>query len=523
MIDYIISYLDLITPTRTKMVLVMLTFERLAIIVWIAFLLTHLPFFKSFQQHYHHHGLNNKLGIQGFNTKLTLKLILFFSGFGILGTIFGIVIDIENGDQLVHQVFTERFYEQMEQNSFWQDPKAFFQEIKFNTTEGIINFRVMILTVAGLIGGPIVGFCSGLIVGLQRYSLSGFSFEINLITSIGVGTGAGLIFYRLTPKQRHDPLIVMGVCLLMELLRRAVLIHLSPGDNGTVLMELITLPMIVCNTIGGYVFMKIIKTVNTERLLTEEKIKLLDAKNKKEIAERLLMEEKNRLLIAEQEKEEEKQKRKHEEIKSLLLYMKSHFLMPILSNIKNEILNNPPAAVKQLHSLSTFTKKSLESINDWSDGKDINIEDEQNHIKDYLVLMKFQYPNISFSESYDDTLLNYKCSLFVLQPLVENAIEYGCNFKKEGDSISVSITDFGEKIQLSVKDNGQGMADDIKQRLGREQYTSSRYGTGMAFFNVIQRLQKIFNNNIDYKIVSSLNNGTLIKITIPKEGIYNDE
>lgn len=85
--------------------------------------------------------------------------------------------------------------------------------------------------------------------------------------------------------------------------------------------------------------------------------------------------------------------------------------------------------------------------------------------------------------------------------------------------ISVSVTNVKDKIHLSVKDNGEGIPNEIKQQLGKNQVSSSRFGTGMAFYNVIQRLQKIFNNKVTYTIVSVPNEGTEITLVIPKEEI----
>lgn len=464
-----------------------MTLERLAIIIWIAFILTRLSFFKSFQENY-----DSK-----FDIKLILKLSLFFSAFGILGTLFGIVIEISHEmeadiDTYTNQVFTHRIYEQIK---LWQggdDFKVFWKSIAFSPDEAIINFRVMILTVAGVIGGPVVGVISGLFVGWQRYSLGGFSGLENMLSSATVGLCAGLIHHLLTPRQRHSPLAIMAICFVMELVRRFYLIEINPDIlQGKKLMEAITLPMLVGNTLGGYVFMKIIQVVNAERRFSLEKTK-----------------------------------RKHEEYKSLLLYMVPHFIISSLTIIRNNISKSSDIATEQIITLSEYTSMSLENINQWNEGKEITIGNEIDNIKRYISIMKGHYPKIVFSENYDDSLLKYKCSLLVLQPLVENAIKHGCRQKKAGDKIAVRIADYGEQICLSVEDNGEGIPDDIKILLGSKRVTRNKLGegTGSAFLNVIRRLKNIFNENFHYIINSSYQGDTLITIFIPKEEIeYADD
>ncbi len=181
----------------TNIAVVLMTLERLAIVVCIAFIWTRLPFFKTFQQN------NYNL----FDKKISLKLILVFSVFGIIGTLAGIVIDIGN---IAYEPFTHRVYDRLNSANFLQD-------ILFTDNEAIINFRVMILVVAGLLGGPLVGLFSGIFVGLQRWSLGGFSDLIDLSSSISVGLIAGLLFYCLTPKQRQSPYVVMLLCCYVSL------------------------------------------------------------------------------------------------------------------------------------------------------------------------------------------------------------------------------------------------------------------------------------------------------------------
>ena len=467
----------------TNIAVVLMTLERLAIVVCIAFIWTRLPFFKTFQQN------NYDL----FDKKLSLKLILVFSVFGIIGTLAGIVIDIGN---ISYEPFTHRVYDRLNSANFLQD-------ILFTDNEAIINFRVMILVVAGLLGGPLVGLFSGIIVGLQRWSLGGFSDLINLSSSISVGLIAGLLFYCLTPKQRQSPYVVMLVCFLMEILRRTYLVAFSDGGQGELLMRYIALPMIIGNTIGGYIFMKVIEMVNTEQNLVKEKIQR---------------------LVAEAKIEKEKDKRKNAEVKSFLLYMLPHFLTSSLLDIKAKISTDPNQAEKLTIALSGFCKKSLQGINKWSgkkedDAQELTIKDEIAHIKDYIIIMREDRPNINFIESYDQNLKFYKCSLFVLQPLVENAIHYGCKNINKNYTISVSIAAKGNQICLSVKDDGEGMTEEVKQKLGHVQVTTSRFGSGMGVFNIIHRLKIIFDTDIHPVIQSDIGKGTSIEILIPQKAI----
>ena len=118
--------------------LMVIMLERVGMIVAVAFILTRLGFFKN-MIHY------NKL-----NRKQEVTAILFFGFFGIIGTYFGVAFNT-----VTHQF-----------NSV---------AIEIASDEAIANSRVIGVVVAGLLGGYRVGIGAGLIAGIHRMTLGGFT------------------------------------------------------------------------------------------------------------------------------------------------------------------------------------------------------------------------------------------------------------------------------------------------------------------------------------------------------------
>lgn len=106
----------------------------------------------------------------------------------------------------------------------------------------------------------------------------------------------------------------------------------------------------------------------------------------------------------------------------------------------------------------------------------------------------------AFEASYDidEKLMDYKLPTFILQPLVENAIEHGINqLEKEKGKIRISAEKKGEELVLRVFDNGKSLYQKTGEGIfGKENYG---YGTG----NVDKRIQLLF--GAEYGLTISVN------------------
>ena len=94
-----------------------------------------------------------------------------------------------------------------------------------------------------------------------------------------------------------------------------------------------------------------------------------------------------------------------------------------------------------------------------------------------------------------------------VQPLVENAVKHGVSKRKGGGSVTVATRETDDAYVVAVIDTGVGFdvmhyADDGKTHIGIE--------------NVRQRLQAMCDATL--QIVSEIDRGTTVTITIPKKG-----
>lgn len=214
---------------------------------------------------------------------------------------------------------------------------------------------------------------------------------------------------------------------------------------------------------------------------------------------------------------EQEAKRKHE-LDILQAQISPHFLYNTLNSVVRMIGNQKDDdAIKMIVSLSKFFRISL------SKGKNIiSIQDELEHIKNYLTIQKIRYKNkFEFEIEAPEEILQYRTMKLILQPIVENAIYHGIEYMDDEGLIKISAAIMENKILFEVRDNGLGIdPDTLKSILSEE--TKSKDGSGIGLKNVHERLSIGFGKEYGLKIESEPDEGTNVKVWVPiiKEGEY---
>ena len=150
----------------------------------------------------------------------------------------------------------------------------------------------------------------------------------------------------------------------------------------------------------------------------------------------------------------------------------------------------------------------------------VTIADEIELIDNYIYILNVRFSgDIHFEKHIDEELTSIEIPSMTLQPIVENAVNYGIrNIDWEG-LITLSLYSEGDRACISVKDNGAGMPQDkIDRILSDELVPSEPTGdsNGIGLTNVISRLDLHYNVDNIFNIYSEgENRGTEVVIRIP--------
>jgi len=216
--------------------------ERIGIIVTIAFILTRF------------HFLRNMLNQERLDKKQQGTAILFFGFFGIIGTYTGLSVSTESL-----------------QISRWASELA--------TEEAIANSRVIGVVIASLLGGPKVGIGAGLIAGIHRFTLGGFTAIACGLATIIAGILTSL-FYKKNVRIKLRTAFFIGA--LAEALQMLIIVLVArPFEQAWALVNIIGVPMIVANGLGTVLVLLIIKSVLSE----QDKVSAVQAQKTLRIAD----------------------------------------------------------------------------------------------------------------------------------------------------------------------------------------------------------------------------------------------
>jgi len=146
----------------------------------------------------------------------------------------------------------------------------------------IANVRDLGAMIAGLLGGPVIGLATGLIGGVYRYSMGGFTAVPCAIATVLSGLFGGLIW--LWKKKLVGFLWATAFAFAMESFHMALTLAIArPFSEALSVVQTVYLPMAIGNSLGMAVFAFIVDNVIKERNTAIERDRLQQELLEKEI------------------------------------------------------------------------------------------------------------------------------------------------------------------------------------------------------------------------------------------------
>ncbi len=211
---------------------------------------------------------------------------------------------------------------------------------------------------------------------------------------------------------------------------------------------------------------------------------------------------------------------KDAQIKYLQAQINPHFLFNTLNaGAQLAMMEGAERTYRYVQKVADFFRYNVKKNNDT-----VTLREEIALVDTYIYILNVRFSGeIHFHKEVDERLLDIQVPSMILQPLVENSVNYGIrNIDWEG-KIVLSVYRMDDMICISVKDNGIGIEQETIDKIMSSQLRAadlSKDSNGIGLDNVIGRLRLFLDEEDVISILSEgANKGTEVLIYIPdKEG-----
>ncbi len=186
-------------------------------------------------------------------------------------------------------------------------------------------------------------------------------------------------------------------------------------------------------------------------------------------------------------------------------------------------------SIRNIHSSAIKVYNLIQNILEWTQIQMDGLEFEKSKIdlceisKSVLGLYKetADSKNIYLTSNISNSIFLH-ADLFMIETVLHNLVSNGIKFTHPGGSVSISAAVKSDLVEVTIEDDGVGIALDNQKTLFGidEQYrrdgTANEKGTGLG---LILRKDFVGKNNGTISVVSELNKGNKFTFTVP---LYNN-
>jgi two-component system LytT family sensor kinase len=212
-----------------------------------------------------------------------------------------------------------------------------------------------------------------------------------------------------------------------------------------------------------------------------------------------VIEARRRARMAAIERERLRAEAAEQRLVALTGQLQPHFLFNTLQGISTLIHRDPDAADEMLTKLSDLLRDVLRDRGRTR----VPLADEVRYARTYLEIAQIRFAHrLSFDIDVPDEVNRASVPLFILQPLIENALKHGVGAVIRGGRIDVRARLQDGRIVVDVIDDGPGFGHPPP---------TERLGLG----NTRERLRAAFANDYELSLGAGPDGGARVRIVIP--------
>jgi two-component system LytT family sensor kinase len=188
-------------------------------------------------------------------------------------------------------------------------------------------------------------------------------------------------------------------------------------------------------------------------------------------------------------------------LESLTAQLQPHFLFNTLNGVATLMHRDIEAADMMLTRLSDLLRLTLRD----ADRPEVPLGEELDLLSRYLDILRLRFPDrLSVETRISASAASALVPRFVLQPLVENAVQHGISRRAGAGRIQITADRSGDTLHLSVTDDGAGMRGDAE---------FPREGIGLS--NTRRRLTELYGDAQRLTLDRLDGSGLRVALSIP--------
>ena len=205
---------------------------------------------------------------------------------------------------------------------------------------------------------------------------------------------------------------------------------------------------------------------------------------------------------------------KDAQLKYLQAQINPHFLFNTLNaGAQLAMLEGADKTYTYVQNVADFFRYSIKSK------EETTLEDELVQVEHYIYILNVRFSgDIHFKMEVEDSCKSIAMPGMILQPIVENSVNYGIRDIDWEGRIELSATKEKEYVCISIRDNGIGMSQEkidkiISGQLKKDDISKNSNGVGLD--NVMERLRMFYDREDVMEITSvGKNMGTEVAIKL---------
>lgn len=204
-----------------------------------------------------------------------------------------------------------------------------------------------------------------------------------------------------------------------------------------------------------------------------------------------------------------------EQLKALQHQINPHFLNNILHTMKALALENDSKGLSMM--ITQLGRMLAYSV--YEPYETVRFEEEIEYVRGYIKLQERRYSMvIAFSVDVGEEAASLPMPKLALQPIVENAIEYGL-LPLGGGNIDITASEDGNEMIITLSNSGKTICEEqlalINRELAGSDVSSYEKKSSIGLVNVNARLSAFYNKGFEMHVLSQNDRYTSIVFVIP--------